>query len=167
MGDKPSARPMPIQDSTTQKDNNKHPCRKRDSNPRSQRPSDQGLRFRLRGHCDRPYRNVSQYNYVLLYCWLSPVPKVYSVPLHITTIECVTDLVMGKSTQNEINKNRFSPHFPTTPSARHRSHRPWQGPDYHYCWQSHLQVNALYYRNLTQREDMFIIFRDITIDVFM
>jgi hypothetical protein len=31
----------------------KNPCFNRDSNPRSQGPSDQGLRLRARGHWDR------------------------------------------------------------------------------------------------------------------
>jgi hypothetical protein len=41
----PPQRPVP-----TQKDEDKHPCFNRDSNPRSHRPCDKSLRFRLRGH---------------------------------------------------------------------------------------------------------------------
>jgi hypothetical protein len=37
----------------------KHTCHKRDANPRSQRPSDQGLRLRPRGHWDLPYRTYT------------------------------------------------------------------------------------------------------------
>jgi hypothetical protein len=44
------------QDNTTQKGEDKHPCLKQDSNPRSQRPSDQGLRLRPRGNWDRPVK---------------------------------------------------------------------------------------------------------------
>jgi hypothetical protein len=44
-GDQPDARPLPKQDSTTQKDKDKRSCRKRESNHRSQRLSDQGLRL--------------------------------------------------------------------------------------------------------------------------
>jgi hypothetical protein len=36
-----------------QNDKNKHPCRKRDLNPRFQRPSDHGLRLRPCDHWDR------------------------------------------------------------------------------------------------------------------
>jgi hypothetical protein len=53
MGDQPSAMPLSTQDSTTQEDKNKHPCRKWDSNPLTQRPSDQGPCPTPRGHWDR------------------------------------------------------------------------------------------------------------------
>jgi hypothetical protein len=46
----PSQRPLPTQDNTTRKNEEKLPCVKRDSNTRSQRPSDQGLCLRWRGH---------------------------------------------------------------------------------------------------------------------
>jgi hypothetical protein len=45
------------QDNTESRD--KHPCLKRDSNPRSQHPRTQGLCFRPRGHWDRPLYNYS------------------------------------------------------------------------------------------------------------
>jgi hypothetical protein len=44
---------LPTQDNTTQKDADKHPCLERDSNPRSQQPTDQDPRLRQHGHCDR------------------------------------------------------------------------------------------------------------------
>jgi hypothetical protein len=47
------ARPLPTQVSITQKDEDKHPCLQRDSNPRSHYPSGQDPRPRPRGHCDR------------------------------------------------------------------------------------------------------------------
>jgi hypothetical protein len=43
-----SQSPLPTQDDTTQKDEDKHSCLKRDSNPRAQRPSDQRLHLRTR-----------------------------------------------------------------------------------------------------------------------
>jgi hypothetical protein len=52
-GNQSDARPLPTQDSTTQKDKDKHPCLKRDSNPRSQRPIYQGLCRRPYGYWDR------------------------------------------------------------------------------------------------------------------
>jgi hypothetical protein len=52
-GDQTDARLLPTHDSTTQKDKDKYSCRKRDSNPRSQRPSDQGPRLRPRDLWDR------------------------------------------------------------------------------------------------------------------
>jgi hypothetical protein len=45
-------RPLPTQDNTMQK-YDRHPCFKRDSNTRSQCPSNQGLRLRPRGKWDR------------------------------------------------------------------------------------------------------------------
>jgi hypothetical protein len=51
--DQPDASPLPTQGSTIQKHKDKHPCHKRDSNPRSQWPGDQGLGLRLRGRWDR------------------------------------------------------------------------------------------------------------------
>jgi hypothetical protein len=51
-GDQPDARQLLTQASTTQKNKHKHPCRKRNSNPGSQRPSNEGLRLRQRGHWD-------------------------------------------------------------------------------------------------------------------
>jgi hypothetical protein len=57
----PSQRPLPTQDSTTQRDD-KHPCLKRNSNPRSQQPSDQSLRIRQRGHWDRPHLKLQDLN---------------------------------------------------------------------------------------------------------
>jgi hypothetical protein len=44
MSDQPVSRPLPTQDSTTQKNEDRHPCLERDSNPRSVYPSDQGPR---------------------------------------------------------------------------------------------------------------------------
>jgi hypothetical protein len=49
----PSQMPLSTQDNTTQKDADKHPCLEKDSNPRSQCPSDQRPRLRPRGHWDR------------------------------------------------------------------------------------------------------------------
>jgi hypothetical protein len=40
MGDQSNAGFIHTQDSTTQNDNDNHPSRKKDSNPRSQQPSD-------------------------------------------------------------------------------------------------------------------------------
>jgi hypothetical protein len=51
-GDQPDARPLHLQDSTTQKGEDKHPCFERDSNPRSQYQSRHDPRPRLCGHCD-------------------------------------------------------------------------------------------------------------------
>jgi hypothetical protein len=42
----PVARPLPTQDNTTQKDEDKHPCLERDSKPRFQYASDQEPRLR-------------------------------------------------------------------------------------------------------------------------
>jgi hypothetical protein len=42
MGDQPNNKLLTIQDSKTQKDKDKHPCCKWDSNPHSQHPSNQG-----------------------------------------------------------------------------------------------------------------------------
>jgi hypothetical protein len=42
----------PLQGNTRQKDEDKHPCLNRDSNPRSQRPSDQGLNARPLGSAE-------------------------------------------------------------------------------------------------------------------
>jgi hypothetical protein len=44
-----------------------HPCLKRDSNLRSQRPSDQGLRLRQRGHWDRQ-NETTFWNSVFVNC---------------------------------------------------------------------------------------------------
>jgi hypothetical protein len=52
-----SQRPLPTQDNTIQKYKDKHPCLKRDSNPRSQCSRDQGLCLRRCGHWDRHMRN--------------------------------------------------------------------------------------------------------------
>jgi hypothetical protein len=52
---RPVARSLPTQDSTTQKDENKHPCFEWDSNTESQYPSGQDPLPRQRGHCVRPY----------------------------------------------------------------------------------------------------------------
>jgi hypothetical protein len=48
-----SQRPLLTQSNTTHKDEDKHPCLKQDLDPRSQRPSDQGLRLRRHGHWGR------------------------------------------------------------------------------------------------------------------
>jgi hypothetical protein len=53
----PVARSLPIQDSSTSKEADKHPCLERDSNPRSEYPSDQDPRLDPRCHCDR-HRNL-------------------------------------------------------------------------------------------------------------
>jgi hypothetical protein len=45
-GDQPVARPLPTQDSTTQKNVDTHSCFERDSNPRSQCSSGKDLRTR-------------------------------------------------------------------------------------------------------------------------
>jgi hypothetical protein len=50
---RPLARPLPTQDSITQKNGDKHPCFKQDSNPRPQYPSGQKPRLRPRGRWDR------------------------------------------------------------------------------------------------------------------
>jgi hypothetical protein len=47
----PSERPLPTQDSTAQKDENKRPCLTCDMNPQSQRPCGQSLCLRPLGHC--------------------------------------------------------------------------------------------------------------------
>jgi hypothetical protein len=51
--DQPVAKASTSTDNTTQRYEDKRPCLKRDPNPRSQRPSDQGLRLRPRGRWDR------------------------------------------------------------------------------------------------------------------
>jgi hypothetical protein len=61
-GSRPVARPVPTQDNTTQKDENKHPCLEQNLNPRSQYPCCQYSRLRLRGHCDRYYRPCTKHN---------------------------------------------------------------------------------------------------------
>jgi hypothetical protein len=52
-GDRPDARTLPPRERTTQKDEDKHPCIERNSNPSSQYPTDQDPRPRPRGHRDR------------------------------------------------------------------------------------------------------------------
>jgi hypothetical protein len=54
MSDQPVARPLLIQDNTTQKDADKHSCLKRDSNLRSHQPTGQYPCLRPHVHCDRP-----------------------------------------------------------------------------------------------------------------
>jgi hypothetical protein len=63
-GDQPDARPLPTQDNTTQRDIDKRSCRKRDSNPRSQRPSGQGQRFRPRSLFDWHVVDIT-----VIYCY--------------------------------------------------------------------------------------------------
>jgi hypothetical protein len=69
------------QDNTTQKDEDKHPCLKRDSHPRSQRPSDQGLRLRPRDHWDQRFplhtpKLYITYTSILLCCLIQLCFKV-------------------------------------------------------------------------------------------
>jgi hypothetical protein len=49
-GDQLVAKPRTIQDNTTYKHKDKHPCPQRDSNPLSQQPSCQDLRLGRCGH---------------------------------------------------------------------------------------------------------------------
>jgi len=66
MENHPNARPLPTQDSTTQRNADTHPCLKRDSNPRSQ--CSRGWRpyvLRPRGHWDR-WVNCNQMLIILL-----------------------------------------------------------------------------------------------------
>jgi hypothetical protein len=49
-GDQPDARSLPVQDSKTQKDKDKHLCLQRDSNPRPLYPRSQDRRLSPRGH---------------------------------------------------------------------------------------------------------------------
>jgi hypothetical protein len=56
--DQPDGRPL-----LTQNDNYKRPCLKQDSNPRTQRLSDQDLRLRPRGHGDRLLLNCAGDNF--------------------------------------------------------------------------------------------------------
>jgi hypothetical protein len=53
-GDRPVARPLPTQDSTTQKNADTHPCFEQDSNARSQCSSG----WRPRGHWDRLKKDI-------------------------------------------------------------------------------------------------------------
>jgi hypothetical protein len=52
-GDQPNERPLPAHDSTTQKDVNKHPCLKRDSNSRFQCSSGDDPCLKTSDRCDR------------------------------------------------------------------------------------------------------------------
>jgi hypothetical protein len=68
-GDQPDARPLHTKTSTERQ---KHPCLKRDSNRRPQRPSDQGLRLRPRGHwywSETTFNNSNQESYEKLQNW--------------------------------------------------------------------------------------------------
>jgi hypothetical protein len=53
-----SQMPLLTHDNTIQYDEDKHPCFKRDSNPRPQRPSDHGLCLRTRGNRGQSERTI-------------------------------------------------------------------------------------------------------------
>jgi hypothetical protein len=80
--DQPDARPLPTQDSTTQKHKDKHPCHKRDSNPRSQWPGDQGLSLGL-------YYYYYYYCSCCLYYYLYFIHDAFSV-----TWECIVSIIL-------------------------------------------------------------------------
>jgi hypothetical protein len=63
----PTQMPLATQDNTTNRDGNKHPCLTRDSNTRSQRLIDQGLRLTPLGQWERQSCSVTKFGQGGLY----------------------------------------------------------------------------------------------------
>jgi hypothetical protein len=64
-GDQPDAMPLPTKENPTQKDEDKHSCYKQNSNPRCQRPRDQGIHLRERGHWNRRFYWLLKMNFII------------------------------------------------------------------------------------------------------